>query len=53
MGERQACLFEPTHNRSIKLRQADSRITSDAGALLLRELDHRLGWTAAAARTVP
>jgi hypothetical protein len=29
-------LFEPTFNRAIKLRQADPRITSDAGALLLR-----------------
>jgi len=39
-------LFEPTFNRSIKLRHADPRITSDAGALLLREVDHRLGLTA-------
>jgi len=39
-------LFEPTFNRAIKLRQADPRITSDAGALLLREADHRLGLTA-------
>jgi hypothetical protein len=46
MGERQGRLFEPTFNRSIKIRQADSRITSDAGALLLREVDHRLGLTA-------
>jgi len=46
MGERHGWLFEPTFNRSIKLRQADPRITSDAGALLLREVDHRLGLTA-------
>jgi len=39
-------LFEPTFNRAIKLRQADPRITSDAGAFLLREGDHRLGLTA-------
>ncbi|MBK9127942.1 MAG: IS1380 family transposase [Phycisphaerales bacterium] len=39
-------MFEPTFNRAIKLRQADPRITSDAGALLLREVDHRLGLTA-------
>lgn len=39
-------LFEPTFNRAIKLRPADPRITSDAGALLLREADHRLGLTA-------
>jgi hypothetical protein len=46
MGESYGCLFEPTFNRSIKLRQADPRITSDAGAILLREVDHRLGLTA-------
>lgn len=46
MGERHGWLFEPTFNRSIKLRQANPRITSDAGALLLREVDHRLGLTA-------
>jgi len=45
MGEGQGWLFEPTYNRSIKLRQADFRITSDAGAVLLREADHRLGLT--------
>ena len=39
-------LFEPTFNRAIKLRQADPRITSDGGAFLLREADHRLGLTA-------
>jgi hypothetical protein len=39
-------LFEPEFNRAIKLRQADPRITSNAGALLLREADHRLGLTA-------
>jgi len=46
MGEGQGGLFEPTYNRSIKVRQADCRITSDAGAVLLREGDHRLGLTA-------
>ena len=46
MGECRGWLFEPAYNRSIKLRQVDSRITSDAGALLLREVDHRLGLTA-------
>jgi hypothetical protein len=50
MGEGHGWLFEPTFNRSIKLRQAldratpcqgqaDPRITSDAGALLPREAD--------------
>jgi hypothetical protein len=46
MGERHGWLFEPTFNRSVKIRQADARITPDAGALLLREVDHRLGLTA-------
>jgi len=46
MGESTGWLFELTFNRSVKLRQADVRITSDAGALLLREVDHRLGLTA-------
>ena len=46
MGECQGWLFEATFNRSIKLRQADSRISDNAGALLLREVDHRLGLTA-------
>jgi len=45
-GRANGWLFEPTFNRAIKLRQADPRITSDAGALLLREADHRLGLTA-------
>ena len=45
-GQAGGWLFEPSFNRSIKLRQADPRITSDAGALLLREVDHRLGLTA-------
>jgi hypothetical protein len=46
MGERQGWLFEPTFNRSVKLRQADHRISDNAGAILLREVDHRLGLTA-------
>jgi len=46
MGERQGWLFETTFNRSIKLRQADSRISDNAGAVLLREVDHRLALTA-------
>jgi len=45
MGEAHGCLFEPTFNRSIKIRQADPRITSGAGTLLFREVDHRMGLT--------
>ena len=46
MGEEQGCFWEPTFNRSIKVRQKDDRLTGDAGLLLLREGDHRLGLTA-------
>jgi hypothetical protein len=46
MGEAHGCVFAPTFNQSIKVRQADSRVSSDAGAILLREADHRLGLTA-------
>jgi len=52
MSTRHGWVFEPTFNRSIKIPQADPRITSDAGTLLLREVDQRLGLTAdLAART--
>ena len=43
MGEAQGILFEPDFYRAIKVQATDQRITSDAGALLLREADHRLG----------
>ena len=43
MGEAQGTLFEPEFNRSIKVQTSDQRITSHAGAVLLRELDHQLG----------
>ena len=43
MGEAQGTLFEPEFNRSIKVQASEQRITSHAGAVLLRELDHRLG----------
>jgi hypothetical protein len=45
MGEAQSNLFEPEFNRSIKVVSTDQRITSHAGAILLRELDHKLGLT--------
>jgi len=50
MGERQGCLFEPSFNRSVKVQATDDRITSDAGLILLREADHRLGITESLAR---
>ena len=43
MGEAQATLFEPEFNRSIKVQTSEQRITSHAGAVLLREIDHKLG----------
>ena len=43
MGEAQGTLFEPEFNRSIKVRTFDQKITSHAGAVLLREADHQLG----------
>jgi hypothetical protein len=45
MGESNGSVFEPTFNRSVKLSDGDDRLTSDAGVLLLREADHRLGIT--------
>ncbi len=43
MGEAQGNLFEPEFNRSIKIQATDQRLTSNAGVVLLREADHRLG----------
>ena len=45
MGESHGWLFEPSFNRAVKVQASDERITSDAGLLLLREADHRLGLT--------
>jgi hypothetical protein len=43
MSEAGSVFFEPSFNHSIKIRSRDERLTSDAGVLLLREADHRLG----------
>ena len=43
MGEVQGTLLEPDFNRSVKVHSSPQRITSHAGAVLLREVDHRLG----------
>ena len=43
MGEGQPTLFEPDFNRAIRVQANDQRITCNAGALLLRDVDHRLG----------
>ena len=45
MGEVRKLLFEPSFNRAVKVRGGQDRLTSDAGTLLLREADHRLGLT--------
>jgi hypothetical protein len=45
MGEGKKPLFEPSFNRAVKVRGGQDRLTSDAGMLLLREADHRLGLT--------
>jgi hypothetical protein len=43
VGEAKEPLFEPSFNRAIKVEGGDDRLTSNGGALLLREADHRLG----------
>jgi len=43
MGEVQGTLFEPEFNRAVKVQTCEQRITSHAGAVLLREVDHQLG----------
>ena len=43
MSEEKTPFFEASFNRAIKIRSRDDRLTSDAGVLLLREADHRLG----------
>jgi len=43
MGEEQELAFEITFNRSLKAESRAERLTGDAGVLLLRELDDRLG----------
>lgn len=42
-SEEKTPFFEPTFNRSVKLRARDQRLSSDGGVLLLREADERLG----------
>ncbi len=50
MGEHQGNLFEPQFNRSLKVQATDHRITSHAGVILLRDVEHRLGLFDAIAR---
>ena len=43
MGEAQGNLFQPDFNRAVKVQSTDQRLTSNAGVILLREAEHRLG----------
>ena len=45
MGEGHGSVFEVQFNRSVKIVATDERLTSDAGLVVLREADHRLGLT--------
>lgn len=45
MGESQGTLFPLEFNRSIRVEARGDRLSSDSGALLLRELMERLGYT--------
>lgn len=49
MGEVNRSKLEPEFNQSVKIEFSDHRITSNAGVLLLREADSRLGLTSSIA----
>jgi len=44
MGERQNRPFQLSFNSSLKVDLQGSRVTSDGGLILVRELDERLGF---------
>jgi hypothetical protein len=44
MGERQNGPFQLSFNSSLKVDFQGSRVTSDGGLILVRELDERLGF---------
>ena len=44
MGERQNEPFQLSFNSSLKVDFQGSRVTSDGGLILVRELDERLGF---------
>lgn len=50
MGEMQRTLFSPDFNRSVVVEARPERLSSDAGALLMRDLSDRLGLPALARR---
>ena len=43
MGEKETASFQFTFNEFLKVAVQGSRVTSDAGVILVRELDERLG----------
>ena len=45
MGDSQSTLFQPEFNQSIIVEARRQRLSSDTGALVLRELMERMGWT--------
>ncbi len=45
MGEKQNQPFQLSFNRSLKVNSQRSRVTSDGGLILARELDERLGFS--------
>lgn len=45
MGEEQGTLFFPEYNRSIQVEARPEKLTADAGALLMREVMERLGYS--------
>jgi hypothetical protein len=44
MGEKQNRPFQFSFNASLKVDFQGSRVISDGGLILVRELDERLGW---------
>jgi hypothetical protein len=50
MGEEQGKLFSPEYNRAIRVEARPEKLTSDAGALVMREVMDRLGYSGLFAR---
>jgi hypothetical protein len=51
VGEKESEPFQFTFNGFLKVAFQGSRVTSDAGLMLVRELDERLGWVRSSPRT--
>ncbi|WP_420129812.1 IS1380 family transposase [Longimicrobium sp.] len=45
MGEEQGTLFSPEYNQAVRVEARPEKLTSDAGALLMREVMERLGYS--------